>query len=68
MPIILPYRVEYSMTEERCIKCRKSIPRDDIQIGIMQQVSNLHTIILHFFLQNKVFLTRNIKLGGERGE
>ncbi|XP_055303260.1 poly [ADP-ribose] polymerase-like [Sitodiplosis mosellana] len=37
MPVILPYRIEYATSEVRCNKCRKSIPRDTIQIGIMQQ-------------------------------
>ena len=38
MPVILPYRTEYVSTEHPCAKCRQSIARDSVQIGIMQQV------------------------------
>lgn len=41
MPVFLPFRVEYSTEKDRCHKCIwEQIPRNTVQIGIMQQVNN----------------------------
>lgn len=56
----LPYRVSYSLGNEKCEKCRRSIGKDYIQIAIMVQVFHCISVdfkhcLIKFKIELKIF-------------